>query len=101
MATRRSDRYVPVERIEVRLWDHFVGACALDPGLGVYVFAYDGDFAKTTSALYVEYGAARVDPLLQSGVVGRIHVLERHVRLELVQPAGFDTQGFEKFLVQR
>ena len=48
MATRRSDRYVPVERIEVWLWDHFVGACALDPGLGVYVFAYDPDFAKTT-----------------------------------------------------
>jgi len=48
MATRRAERYVPVERIEAWLWGHFVGACALDPGLGFHVFAYDPDFAKTT-----------------------------------------------------
>lgn len=48
MATRRAERYAPVERIEVWLWGHFVGACALDPGLGFHVFAYDPDFAKTT-----------------------------------------------------
>ena len=47
MASRRADRYVPVERIEVWLWGHFVGAAALDPTLGFYVFAYDRDFAKT------------------------------------------------------
>ncbi len=46
MATRRAERYVPVARVEVWLWDHFVGACALDPGLGFYVFAFDPDFAK-------------------------------------------------------
>jgi serine/threonine-protein kinase HipA len=36
-----------VPRIEVWLWDTFVGACALDPGLGYYVFAYDRGFART------------------------------------------------------
>ncbi|MBL8748037.1 MAG: type II toxin-antitoxin system HipA family toxin [Planctomycetes bacterium] len=46
MATRRAERYVAVGRVEVWLWDHFVGACALDPGLGFYVFAFDRDFAK-------------------------------------------------------
>lgn len=47
MASRRAERYVPVERIDVWLWGHFVGAAALDPTLGFYVFAYDRDFAKT------------------------------------------------------
>ena len=46
MASRRADRYQPVPRIEVWLWDEFVGACALDPGLGYYVFAYDRRFKR-------------------------------------------------------
>ena len=46
MASRRADRYQPVPRIEVWLWDEFVGACALDPGLGFYVFAYDRRFKR-------------------------------------------------------
>jgi serine/threonine-protein kinase HipA len=46
VATRRPDRYRPVDRIEVWLWGQFVGACALDPALGFYVFAYDRNFAQ-------------------------------------------------------
>ncbi|MDE2510240.1 MAG: type II toxin-antitoxin system HipA family toxin [Elusimicrobia bacterium] len=42
-----SSRYRPVERIEVFLWDKFVGALALDPSLGYYVFAYDQDFGRS------------------------------------------------------
>jgi len=42
---RRPEAYQPVDRIEVWLWDRFVGAAALDPGLGYYVFAYDREFA--------------------------------------------------------
>ncbi len=39
--------YNPVHRIEVYIWDIFVGACALDPRLGYYVFAYDKNFGRT------------------------------------------------------
>ena len=39
-------RYKPVQRIEVHVWNKFVGALALDPALGYYVFAYDKDFAR-------------------------------------------------------
>ncbi len=46
MASRRPERYVPVDRVEVWLWGEFVGACALDPGLGCYAFAYDPAFAE-------------------------------------------------------
>ena len=38
--------YKPVSRIEVYLWEQFVGAVALDPGIGYYVFAFDPTFAK-------------------------------------------------------
>ncbi len=40
-------RYRPVQRIEVYLWSQFVGALALDPALGYYVFAYDKDFGRS------------------------------------------------------
>ncbi|MBI5202963.1 MAG: type II toxin-antitoxin system HipA family toxin [Elusimicrobia bacterium] len=43
----RTERYHPVHRIEVYIWGRFVGACALDPRLGYYVFAYDPDFGRT------------------------------------------------------
>ena len=46
MASRRAERFQPVERIEVWLWDEFVGACALDPTLGFYVFAYAPEFRR-------------------------------------------------------
>lgn len=47
MAIRRpAEPYQPVDRIEVHLWGHFVGAVALDPALGCYVFAYDRNFAR-------------------------------------------------------
>lgn len=42
-----AGRYHPVPRIEVYIWDKFVGAAALDPGLGYYVFAYDKDFGRS------------------------------------------------------
>jgi serine/threonine-protein kinase HipA len=47
VASRRAERYVPVDRIQVWLWGEFVGACALDPALGFYVFAYDRAFARS------------------------------------------------------
>lgn len=45
--TKKAPRYQPVERIEVYVWGRFVGAVALDPGLGYYVFAYDKDFGRS------------------------------------------------------
>jgi serine/threonine-protein kinase HipA len=43
---KKSDRYRRVERIDVYLWGKFAGAVALDPTYGVYVFAYDPNFAS-------------------------------------------------------
>lgn len=42
-----ATRYHPVQRIEVYIWNKFVGAAALDPALGYYVFAYDKDFGRS------------------------------------------------------
>lgn len=42
-----AERYHPVEAIKVYVWDRFVGAVALDKGLGYYVFAYDKDFGRS------------------------------------------------------
>jgi serine/threonine-protein kinase HipA len=39
--------YKKVERVEVSVWGEFVGAVALDPTLGFYVFAYDKKFGKS------------------------------------------------------
>ncbi len=36
-----------VRAIEVRAWDRRIGAAALDPGLGYYVFAYDPGWQRT------------------------------------------------------
>jgi serine/threonine-protein kinase HipA len=49
VATRRrtAEAWQRIERVEVHLWGHFVGATALDPALGFYVFAYDPGFAAT------------------------------------------------------
>lgn len=44
---KKPNRYKKVERIEIYLWGKFVGASALDPKLGYYVFAYDQSFAKS------------------------------------------------------
>ena len=44
---KKSDSYKKVERIEVYVWGEFVGAVALDPKLGYYVFAYDKKFGKS------------------------------------------------------
>lgn len=38
--------YKPVSVITVRLWDTDMGAVALDPGLGYYVFEYDPAFIR-------------------------------------------------------
>lgn len=38
--------YKPVDRVEVFIWDMYVGAVALDPKIGFYVFAWDEKFAK-------------------------------------------------------
>ena len=39
--------YKPVDAIEVRVWGKKVGAVALDPKLGYYVFEYEPAFVKT------------------------------------------------------
>lgn len=44
---RKAESYRRVERVAVSLWGRFVGAVALDPKLGFYVFAYDPDFARS------------------------------------------------------
>jgi len=44
---RRPEPYRRVDRVEVWLWGRFIGATALDPVLGYYVFAYDRRFART------------------------------------------------------
>lgn len=44
---KKYEPYKRVERIEVFLWREFVGAVALDPKLGYYVFAYDKKFGKS------------------------------------------------------
>jgi serine/threonine-protein kinase HipA len=44
---KKTSSYKKVDRIEVFLWGKFVGAVALDPKLGYYVFAYDKQFGKS------------------------------------------------------
>jgi serine/threonine-protein kinase HipA len=39
--------YKAVDVIEVRIWGRRVGAVALDPGLGNYVFEYEPEFVKS------------------------------------------------------
>src|SRR4051812_21463393 len=39
--------YEPVDLIEVRCWDATVGALALDPASGFYVFEYDPTWSAT------------------------------------------------------
>ena len=51
MAGRRSrptsPAYEPVTVVEVRIWDTAVGAVALDPSLGYYVFEYQPAFVRS------------------------------------------------------
>lgn len=44
---KKKKPYKKVDHIEVYIWNHFVGAAALDPKLGFYVFAYNKKFGKT------------------------------------------------------
>ncbi len=44
---KKVDPYKIVRKIDVFLWDKFVGAVALDPKLDYYVFAYDKSFGKS------------------------------------------------------
>ncbi len=44
---KKAEPYKRAERIEVYAWEKFVGAVALDPVLGFYVFAYDKNFGKS------------------------------------------------------
>ncbi len=43
----KSDSYVRTEQVKVYLWGKYVGAAALDPGLGYYAFAYDKAFGRS------------------------------------------------------
>lgn len=45
--SKKKEVYKKVERVEVYIWNKFVGAVALDPKLGFYVFAYDKEFGKS------------------------------------------------------
>jgi serine/threonine-protein kinase HipA len=45
--TKKFNSYKNVERVNVYLWGKFVGAVALDPKLGYYVFAYDKSFGRS------------------------------------------------------
>jgi serine/threonine-protein kinase HipA len=47
MPKKKSNPYKKVEHINVYLWGRFVGAAALDPKLGYYVFAYDKLFGRS------------------------------------------------------
>jgi serine/threonine-protein kinase HipA len=44
---KRNESYKKVNQVEVHLWGKFVGAVALDPRSGYYVFAYDKQFGKS------------------------------------------------------
>lgn len=44
---KTSKHYKETERIDAYLWGKFVGAVALDPKLGYYVFAYDKSFGRS------------------------------------------------------
>ncbi len=44
---KKSELYKKVEQIGVYIWGQYVGAVALDPKLGYYVFAYDSKFGKS------------------------------------------------------
>jgi serine/threonine-protein kinase HipA len=44
---KKLNTYKKVDRIDVYIWEQFVGAVALDPKLGYYVFAYDSKFGKS------------------------------------------------------
>ena len=43
--TTKKKAYVPVDRVDVYVCGHFVGAVAYDPGSRYYAFAYDRKFA--------------------------------------------------------
>lgn len=44
---KKLNLYNRTEQIQVYLWGKFVGAVALDPVLGYYVFAYDQSFGRS------------------------------------------------------
>lgn len=46
MARKRTtrSRYTHVDRVDVYLWNQFIGAVALDPGYGFYAFRYTPEF---------------------------------------------------------
>lgn len=47
MPKKKSSPYKRVDKVEVYLWGKYVGAVALDPLLGYYVFAYDKTFGRS------------------------------------------------------
>ncbi len=44
---KKIEPYKKIDHIEIFLWGKFVGAAALDPKLGYYVFAYDKNFCRS------------------------------------------------------
>jgi serine/threonine-protein kinase HipA len=58
----RPAPFTHVERVEVRIWGHYVGAVALDPGYGFYAFRFTPEFRRTgidLSPLHMPIGADR------------------------------------------
>jgi serine/threonine-protein kinase HipA len=43
----KNEAYKRVEKIDVYIWDKFVGSAALDPSLNYYAFAYDKKFGQS------------------------------------------------------
>lgn len=73
MAKKRKSaaagRYHPVDAIEVYVWDKFVGAVALDKGIGYYVFIYDKDFGRSgieLSPLHMPAGDAETPHVFEN-----------------------------------
>jgi len=47
MVKPKASPHKRVDVVKVYLWDKYVGAVALDPSIGYYVFAYDPTFARS------------------------------------------------------
>jgi serine/threonine-protein kinase HipA len=62
MEKKKTKPYKKVEGVEVSLWGNYVGAIALDPSLGFYVFAYDPNFLKRGIELSPIHLPLREDP---------------------------------------
>lgn len=68
--------YIPVSILEVRMWEHRVGALMADPASGYFAFEYDPSFLKTglqpSPLLFPAQQGARVFPSLPTETYKRL-----------------------------